>query len=138
MVWRLWRRKVAVDDSSLNGHGLQGATGEVIATIPTAEYNPVNGMHALDALVLEPHSGLLAAINGDQRWCCSSTSHASRRTVSIGGKPEFAAAMQGGLYINVNRGKTNEIVAVDCARKVVKHIPLKAARSDRVSFTIGR
>jgi len=86
-------------------------------------------MHALDALVLEPHSGLLAAINGESGLVLLIDIEQAKviGTVSIGGKPEFAAADgKGGLYINVNRGKTNEIVAVDVsARKVVKHMPLK-------------
>jgi DNA-binding beta-propeller fold protein YncE len=122
--------KVAVDDSSTKTVTIfKGATGEVVATIPTAEYNPVNGRHALDALVLEPHSGLLAAINGESGLVLLIDIEQAKviGTVSIGGKPEFAAADgKGGLYINVNRGKTNEIVAVDVsARKLVKHIPLK-------------
>ena len=122
--------KVAVDDSATKTITIfKGATGEVIATIPTAEHNPVNGMHALDALVLESRSGLLAAINGESGLVLLIDVEQAKvaGTVSIGGKPEFAAADgDGKLYINVNRGKTNEVVAVDVpARTVVKHIPLK-------------
>jgi DNA-binding beta-propeller fold protein YncE len=122
--------KVAVDDSvSKTVTVFNGATGEVVATIPTAEYNPVNGMHALDALVLEPKSGLLATINGESGLVLLIDLKQAKvtGTVSIGGKPEFAAADgKGSLYINVNRGETNEVVAVDvAARKVVKHMPLK-------------
>jgi DNA-binding beta-propeller fold protein YncE len=80
-------------------------------------------------LVLEPHSGLLAAINGEAGLVLLIDISQAKvvGTVSIGGKPEFAAADgKGALYINVNRGKTNEIAAVDVsARKVVKHFPLK-------------
>lgn len=122
--------RVAVDDSaSKTVTVFKGATGEVVATIPTAEYNPGNGIHALDALVLEPRSGLLAAINGDSGLVLLIDLGQAKvvGTVSTGGKSEFAAADgQGDLYINVNRGKTNEVVAVDvAARKVVKHMPLK-------------
>ncbi len=122
--------KIAVDDSATKTITIfEGATGEVVATIPTAEHNPVNGNHALDALVLEPHSGLLAAINGESGLVLLIDVQQAKvlGSVSIGGKPEFAAADgKGDLYINVNRGKTNEVVAVDVpARKVVSHFPLK-------------
>jgi hypothetical protein len=122
--------KIAVDDSATKTITIfAGATGEVVATIPTAEQNPVNGNHALDALVLEPHSGLLAAINGESGLLLLIDVEKAKvlGSVSIGGKPEFAAADgKGDLYINVNRGETNEIVAVDVpARKVVTHFPLK-------------
>jgi DNA-binding beta-propeller fold protein YncE len=129
-VASLGNGKIAVDDSTTKTITIfKGATGEIVATIPTVEHNPVNGMHALDALVLEPRSGLLAAINGEAGLVLLIDVEQAKvaGTVSIGGKPEFAAADgQGGLYINVNRGKTNEVVAVDVpARKVVKHIPLQ-------------
>ena len=122
--------RVAVDDSaSKTVTVFNGITGEVVATIPTAEYNPVNGMHALDALVLEPRSGLLVAINGESGLLLLIDVKQAKvtGTVSIGGKPEFAVADgRGDLYINVNRGKTNEVVGVDiAARKVVTHMPLK-------------
>ena len=121
---------VAVDDSaSKTVTVFNGTTGEVVAIIPTAEYNPVNGMHALDALVLEPRSGLLAAINGESGLLLLIDVKQAKvaGTVSIGGKPEFAVADgRGNLYINVNRGKTNEVVGVDiAARKAVTHMPLK-------------
>jgi hypothetical protein len=47
-------------------------------------------------------------------------------TASVDGHPEFAAADgSGNIYINVNRGKSSEIVAMDMvSRKVVKRIPL--------------
>jgi DNA-binding beta-propeller fold protein YncE len=122
--------KIAVDDStSKTVTVFDGTTGKVVATIPTAEYNPVNGMHALDAMVLEPNTGLLVAINGESGLLLLIDTRQAKvtGTVSIGGKPEYAAADgKGRLYINVNRGKTNEVVGVDvAARKVVAHIPLK-------------
>jgi DNA-binding beta-propeller fold protein YncE len=122
--------KVAVDDSATKTITIfMGATGEVVATIPTAEHNPVNGNHALDALVLEPRSGLLATINGESGLVLLIDVEQARvvGSVSIGGKPEFAAADgNGDLYINVNRGRTSEVVAVDVpARKVLKHFPLQ-------------
>jgi DNA-binding beta-propeller fold protein YncE len=47
-------------------------------------------------------------------------------TASVDGHPEFAAADgTGNVYINVNRGKSSEIVSMDMiSRKVVKRIPL--------------
>ncbi|KLU24469.1 hypothetical protein EOS_20020 [Caballeronia mineralivorans PML1(12)] len=47
-------------------------------------------------------------------------------TITVGGNPEFAAADgNGSVYINVNDGKVNEIVAADIAAKhIVRRIPL--------------
>jgi DNA-binding beta-propeller fold protein YncE len=121
--------RVAVDDSATKTVTIfSGATGEVVATIPTAEHNPVNGNHALDALVLEPRSGLLVAINGESGLLILIDTRQNKvaGTVSIGGKPEFAAADgKGNLYVNLDLGKKTEVVGVDIvARKVVAHFPL--------------
>jgi DNA-binding beta-propeller fold protein YncE len=120
---------VAVDDAaSKTIIQFSGADGRIIATIPTAEYNPANGVHALDAMVLEPTSGLTVAINGVSGLVLLiDVGHAKVvGTVSIGGHPEFAAVDgKGRVYINVDRGKASEIVAVDVAsRQVVRRIPL--------------
>jgi DNA-binding beta-propeller fold protein YncE len=122
--------RVAVDDSATKTVTIfNGATGEVVATIPTAEQNPVNGNHALDALVLEPRSGLLVAINGESGLLVLIDTRKNKvaGTLSIGGKPEFAAADgKGSLYVNLNLGKKNEVVGVDiAARKVIAHFPLR-------------
>jgi hypothetical protein len=120
---------LAVDDSQSKVITIfDGASGRILSTISTAEYNGVSGVHALDAMVLEPKTGLLVAINGESGLVLLVDLKKSGvvGTVSVGGHPEFAAADgTGGVYINVNRGKMSEIVALDIAsRKVVKRIPL--------------
>jgi DNA-binding beta-propeller fold protein YncE len=121
---------VAVDDSAdRTVKVFEGVSGKIVATIPTEKDNPVKGHHALDAMVLEPKSGLVVAINGDSGLLVLIDVKQAKvvATVSIGGKPEFAAADgKGVLYVNVNQGKKSEIVAVDIvARKITAHIALK-------------
>src|SRR5258708_6789893 len=121
---------LAVDDSQNRVITIfDGASGKILSTIPTADYNPVSGVHALDAMVLEPKTGLLVAINGESGLVLLVDLKKSvvTGTVSVGGHPEFAAADgTGKVYINVNRGKMSEIVALDIAsRRIVKRVPLK-------------
>jgi len=120
---------VAVDDAVTKSITVfKGASGEVLATIPTAPENPVNGLHALDALVLEPRTGLLVAINAESGTVV--LADVKRQsvvgTLKVDGKPEYAAANAAGIvYINVEKNDAAEIVAVDVlARKLVAHIPL--------------
>jgi DNA-binding beta-propeller fold protein YncE len=120
---------VAVDDSRNRTVILfDGITGRIESTIPTSKFNPVSGHHALDALVLEPKTGDLVAVNGESGLLLLIDAKASRvvGTISVGGHPEFAAADAKGLiYINVNRGETSELEAVDIAsRGVARRIPL--------------
>jgi hypothetical protein len=122
---------VAVDDAATKTITVfNGADGTIVSTIPTAEFNPVNGVHALDALIVEPASGLLLAINGESGLLLLVDIKQAKvvGTISLGGHPEFAAANgKGTVYINVERGKTSEIAAVDIAsRKTVQKIPLHA------------
>ncbi|HWG69118.1 MAG TPA: hypothetical protein VN692_06850 [Steroidobacteraceae bacterium] len=121
---------VAVDDSRTKVISIfDAATGKIISTIPTAKYNRANGGHALDALVLEPTTGLLMAVNGESGLVLLVDVKKSRvaGTIAVGGHPEFAAADgKGIIYLNVNRGETSEIVGMDIAsRKIVKHLPLQ-------------
>jgi DNA-binding beta-propeller fold protein YncE len=120
---------LAVDDSQTKVITIfEGSSGKILSTISTANDNPVSGIHALDAMVLEPKTGLLIAINGESGLVMLIDVKKSSvvGTVAVGGHPEFAAADgTGKVYINVNRGKVSEIVALDIAsRKVVKRIPL--------------
>jgi DNA-binding beta-propeller fold protein YncE len=120
---------IAVDDSQNKTITIfDAASGKIVSTIPTADYNPVSGVHALDALVLEPKTGLLIAVNGESGLLLLVDVKKAGvvGTVSVGGHPEFAAANgRGRIYINVNRGKTSEIAAIDAAaRRVVERIPL--------------
>lgn len=120
---------IAVDDSRNKTVILfDGITGRIESTIPTSKFNPVSGHHALDALVLEPKTGLLVAVNGESGLLLLIDVKASRvaGTIPVGGHPEFAAAdAEGRIYINVNRGESSEIDAVDIAsRTVTSRIPL--------------
>jgi hypothetical protein len=120
---------LAVDDSQTKVITIfEGSSGKILSTISTANDNPVSGIHALDAMVLEPKTGLLVAINGESGLVLliDVKKAGVAGTISVGGHPEFAAADGAGkVYINVNRGKVSEIVALDIAsRKVVKRVPL--------------
>jgi DNA-binding beta-propeller fold protein YncE len=121
---------VAVDDAVTKTITLfNGVTGAVLGTIPTAAQNPVNGVHALDALVLEPKTGLLICINGESGLLIlADPRHRSVvGTVKLDGKPEYVAVDgTGKAYVNLEKDDAAEIVAVDIpARKVVTHIPLR-------------
>jgi DNA-binding beta-propeller fold protein YncE len=120
---------VAVDDSQNKTVMLfDGITGRIESTIPTSKFNPVSGHHALDALVLEPKTGLLVAVNGESGLLLLIDVKDSRvvGTISVGGHPEFTTAdAKGQIYINVNRGETSELDTVDIAsRTVTRRIPL--------------
>jgi hypothetical protein len=119
----------AIDDSETKAITVfEGQSGRIVSVIPTAEFNPVNGPHALDALLVEPKTGLLVAINGESGLLLLVDVKGARvaATIAAGGHPEFAAADgTGRLFINVNRGKTSEIATVDVAtRAVIRHIAL--------------
>ncbi|MDB6085105.1 MAG: gluconolactonase [Gammaproteobacteria bacterium] len=121
---------IAVDDSQNKVITIfDGATGKILSTIPTADHNPVNGFHALDAMVLEPSTGLLIAVNGDSGQLLLVDVKESRvaGTISLDGHAEsLAADGMGNIYINVNHAKRSELVAVSIAsRKVIKHVPLE-------------
>jgi DNA-binding beta-propeller fold protein YncE len=120
---------VAVDDSQTKVITIfDGASGKVLSTIPTANDNPVSGIHALDAMLLEPRTGLLIVLNGESGLLLLVDVKKSSvvGTAAVDGHPEFAAADgMGSIYISVNRGKSSEIVAMDIVlRKVVERVPL--------------
>jgi DNA-binding beta-propeller fold protein YncE len=120
---------VAVDDSQNKVITIfDGASGKILSTISTANDNRVSGIHALDAMLLEPKTGLLVALNGESGLLLLIDVKKAGvvGTLSVDGHPEFAAADgMGNIYVNVNRAKRSEIAAIDVvARKVVKHVPL--------------
>jgi DNA-binding beta-propeller fold protein YncE len=120
---------IAVDDSETKVITVfDGLSGRILSRIPTAQFNPVSGMHALDALVFEPVTGMLIAVNGESGLLLLVDINTSRvaGTISVGGHPEFAVADGAGkLFINVNRAKSSEIAVVDIgARKLAKHMRL--------------
>jgi hypothetical protein len=119
----------AIDDSETKVITVfDGQSGRIVSVIPTLKFNSVNGPHALDALLLEPKTGLLIAINGESGLLLLVDVKGARvaGTIAAGGHPEFAAADgTGKLFMNVNRGKTSEIATVDvAARAVVRHVAL--------------
>lgn len=120
---------LAVDDSQTKVITIfDGSSGKILSTIPTANDNPVSGIHALDAMVLEPRTGLLIAFNGGSGLLLLVDVKKSSvvGTASVDGHPESAAADgTGNIYINVNRGKSSEIVSMNMvSRKMVERIPL--------------
>ena len=120
---------LAVDDSkSKEIIVFDGGSGRILSTIPTAKDNPVSGIHALDALVLEPRTGLLIAINGESGLLLLVDVNQARviGTIVVGGHPEFAVADGSGrLFINVNQGSKSEIAEIDVAsREVVRRLPV--------------
>jgi DNA-binding beta-propeller fold protein YncE len=121
---------LAVDDSQDKVITLfDGLSGKIESSIPTAQYNPASGHHALDALVPDPKTGLLVAVNGESGLLLLIDVKRPRvvGSISVGGHPEFAAADgTGKIYINVNHGRTSEIQVLDIAsREVLKHIALR-------------
>jgi DNA-binding beta-propeller fold protein YncE len=120
---------LAVDDSQNKVITIfDGASGKILSTISTANDNRVNGFHALDAMVLEPKTGLLIAVNADSGLLLVIDVKRSSvvGTMSVDGHPESAAADgMGNIYINVNRDKGSEIVMMDIvSRKMVRRVPL--------------
>jgi hypothetical protein len=120
---------LAVDDSQTRVITIfDAASGKILSTIPTANDNPVSGIHALDAMLLEPKTGFLIALNGESGLLLLVDVKKSSvvGTAAVDGHPEFAAADgTGNIYINVNRGKSSEIVAMNMvSRKVLKRVPL--------------
>jgi hypothetical protein len=120
---------LAVDDSQSKVITIfDGGSGKILSTISTANDNPGKGFHALDAMALEPKTGLLIAVNGDSGLLVLIDVKKSSvvGTVSVGGPAESAAADgMGNIYVNVNHAKSSEIVEVDIAsRKIVKRVPL--------------
>jgi DNA-binding beta-propeller fold protein YncE len=144
--------KVAVTDSESKTVKLfDGASGKVLADIPTAQYDPISGRHTLDALVWEQKTGLIVAVNGESGILLLIDEKESRvvGSIPLGGKPEFAAADgAGNVYVNVNEGGVTEIVAADiAAERVTRHMPLSGCddptglaydQSDRLLISVCR
>jgi DNA-binding beta-propeller fold protein YncE len=120
---------IAVDDAVAEVITVfEGSTGKILSTIATARYTKVPGTHALDALVREPKSGLLIAVDGESGQLLMVDVRQSRvlGTIALHGKPEFAVADgTGKLLVNVNHGRRSEIVTVDVGRHaLVKRVAL--------------
>lgn len=119
--------EVAVALSSKHSVELfDGETGAVEGAIATGTNAP-HGWSDPDALLLEPKSGLLIAVNGDSgRLVLIDTNRKSVvGTIRLHGKLEFAAA-DGTGRVYVNEASEGKIAYVDVARRsVIKEVPLK-------------
>jgi hypothetical protein len=102
-------------------------TGKVLASVETGKSPKADGWHNPDALLLEPKTGLLVAVNGDSGVLAlvDVSQHALVGSINVGGKLEAAAATGGGtVYVNVEAA--HAIAAVDLpARKVLRRLLLK-------------
>lgn len=119
---------VAVADGSVNAVKLfDGATGKVLAEIQTGKPPAREGWHNPDALVFEPKTGMLIAVNSDSGALAliDIARLAVVGTIPVGGKLEFADVdNDGNVYVNVET--RNEIAVVDVpGRKISRRIPLR-------------
>lgn len=104
----------------------EGDTGAVVGNIATGS-RASHGWHDPDALLLEPKSGLLIAVNGDSGRLV--LIDAKRKsvvgTIRLHGKLEFAAA-DGEGRVYVNEASESKIAFVDVVRRrVIKEVSLK-------------
>jgi DNA-binding beta-propeller fold protein YncE len=115
---------VAVDDAASREIEIfRATTGRVMSTIRTGEANPGGSFHALDALVWEPASGLLIAINGDTGRVLFIDCRKARvmGVLALGAPAEAAVADgSGNLFVNVNSRRGARIAVIDSRRRRVK------------------
>jgi hypothetical protein len=106
---------------------VDSTTGKVLHVIPAEQPHEKSGWHNPDALLLEPQTGLLVAVNGDSGTLLLIDQKEARVVdrIKVGGELEFAAADgKGDIYVNVVSG--NSIALVDIAhRKMIKKITLQ-------------
>jgi DNA-binding beta-propeller fold protein YncE len=122
------RGRLAIADSTANAVVLlTSATGRELARIPTGKPPNKTGWRNPDALVLEPASGLLAAVNRDSGTVLLIDLERAvvAGTIHVGGALEFAVADgEGRLFVNIE--SENALAVLDVAqRKTVKRISLK-------------
>lgn len=117
----------ALADATDNRVALFDATtGRVLVEIPTGAAPDPHDWHNPDALLMEPSTGLLVAVNGDsgELILIDTTKRQLTGRIHIGGRLEFAAAgMDGGVYVNVASKNALALVNVR-SRKLLKVIPL--------------
>jgi hypothetical protein len=120
---------VVVDDSGNEALTFfEGTTGKVGATLHIRKYcTTAQGFRDPDALALDPRTGLLVVVNADsgELVVVDPKKVAILGTIKLGGNLEFPA-MDGAGTVFVNVASTNEIAAVDIAkRKVTGYFPLR-------------
>ena len=105
-------------------------TRQVTGRVVTGPSPRSKGWHNPDALVLEPKTGLLIAVNGDsgQLVLIDPTRKEIVGRITVGGRLEFAAADGSGMvYVNV--ASRNEVAGVDIpARRVVRRMRLRGCQ----------
>jgi hypothetical protein len=106
-------------------------SGRIAATVDTGKPQGVGRWHNPDALLMEPKTGLLIAVNGDSGALAlvDVARHVTVGTIVVGGKLETAGARgDGTVYVNVE--SKNAIAAIDVpGRKVVGNFPLKGCEN---------
>ena len=127
-VLPIGRGRLAIADSTAHAVViLATASGRELARIPTGAPPDKTGWQNPDALVLEPTSGLLAAINRDSGTVQLVDLERAQLAgaIRIGGKLEFAVVDGAGrLFVNIQ--SENALAVLDIKRrKTVKRIPLK-------------
>ena len=117
----------ALADATDNRVALFDATtGKVLADVPTGAAPDPHGWHNPDALLMEPSTGLLVAVNGDsgELILIDATKRELTGRIHIGGRLEFASAgMDGTVYVNVASKNALAVVNVR-SRKLLTLIPL--------------
>jgi DNA-binding beta-propeller fold protein YncE len=103
------------------------ANGKVVSSVATGKSPSSEGWHNPDALLLEPKTGLLLAINHDSGSIAlvDTTQHALVSSIKVGGILESAdASGDGTVYVNVATAHAIAVVDVP-ARKVLRQLVLK-------------
>ena len=104
----------------------EGETGRILGKISTGNPPSADDWHNPDAMVVEPKTGELIAVNGDSGTLAliDLRKNVVASVIRVGGKLEFAAAGNGGIvYVNVE--SRNQLAVVDVPeRRVSRRIPL--------------
>ncbi len=105
-------------------------TGRILQEIPTGKPASALDWHDPDALVFEPKTKSLIAVNGDSGTLAliDLRRNAIEGAVRVGGKLEFAVAGNNGtVYVNV--ASQNELAVIDvAARQVSRRVPLPGCK----------
>jgi hypothetical protein len=107
-----------------------GRTGRIFQEIPTGKPASTLDWHDPDALVFEPRTKSLIAVNGDSGTLAliDLRRNAIEGAISVGGKLEFAVAGKNGtVYVNV--ASRNELAVIDVTtRQVSRRVPLPGCK----------
>lgn len=123
---------VAVADATTNTVVFaEEASGKRVGLVETGKPPTASGWHNPDALLVEPKTGLLIAMNKDSGALAllDVGKHVLVGTIQVGGSLEAAAARgDGTVYVNMEDKHTIAVVDVP-ARRVVRKLPLKNCES---------